>query len=107
MSRWGNRVNEFLLVATRPSAPAEMSLAAAADSLAAVTAWQRWLRRWGLLRSFALPAGPVAGLRACLVVWASGDGAAERLAAGWAQVSGYRVLVMPLADVAAGSGARP
>jgi hypothetical protein len=98
-------VNEFLLVGTRPPASAELSLTAAAGSLAAGATWQRWLRRWGLLRSFALPREPGAALRACLVVRASGDGAAEMLAAGWARVTGYRVQVMPLAD--AGGGPRP
>jgi hypothetical protein len=98
-------MDEFLLVGIRPSVPAEVSLAGAAGSLTAGAAWQRWLRRWGLLRSFALPREPGAAPRACLVVRASGDAAAEALAAGWARVTGYRVQVMPLADV--GGGPRP
>ena len=87
---------EFLLVGTWPSAPAELPLAVAAHAVIARAAWQAWLRRWGLLRSFGLPADPGAEPRACLVVRASGDEAARRLAAGWGQVSGYRVTVLPL-----------
>ena len=89
-------MNEFLLLGTRPAASGEMSPARAARDVAAVTAWHRWLRRWGLLRAFSVPADVTAQPRACLVVWASGPAAAHRLGAGWGRVTGYRVTVLPL-----------
>jgi len=100
-------VREFLLVGARPSAPGELALAAAAHDVVAQSAWHGWLRRWGLLRSFGLPADPEAELRACLVVRATGDEAARRLAAGWGRVSGYRVTVLPLRGGTAGEGGGP
>jgi hypothetical protein len=95
----------FLLAGTRPLPPdlagsadgaGELALAAAAHRVVAAAAWYDWLRRWGLLLSFGLARDPVAEVRACLVVLASDDQAAERLAAGWETVSGYRVAVLAL-----------
>ena len=97
-------MSEFLLVGTRPTAPGELPLAVAAHHVVALAAWHGWLRRWGLLRSFGLPADPGAELRACLLVRATGDEAARRLAAGWGRESGYRVTVLPLLRAAAGEG---
>ena len=99
-------MSEFLLVGTWPAAPAELPLATAARVVVARAAWQAWLRRWGLLRSFGLPAAP-RELRACLVVRATGDEAAGRLAAGWERVSGYRVTVLRLVDGTDGQGRDP
>jgi hypothetical protein len=79
-----------------PGSPGELGLAAAAHRVVAAAAWYGWLRRWGLLLSFGLACDPVAEVRACLVVLASDDAAAERLAAGWGTVSGYRVAVLAL-----------
>ena len=104
----------FLLAGTRPAqtglpgsaeeagAVGEVALGAAAQRVVAAAAWYGWLRRWGLLLSFGLAGDPVAEVRACLVVLASDDQAAERLAAGWGAVSGYRVAVLALT----GEGAR-
>jgi hypothetical protein len=104
----------FLLAATRPVQPGlpgpggeagevgEVALAVAAHRVVAAAAWYGWLRRWGLLLSFGLAGDPLAEVRACLVVLASDDQAAERLAAGWGAVSGYRVAVLALT----GEGAR-
>jgi hypothetical protein len=95
----------FLLAGTRPAradppgspgSAGELALAAAAHQVVAAAAWYGWLRRWGLLLSFGLAGDPVADVRACLVVLASDDAAAERLAAGWGAVSGYRVAVLAL-----------
>jgi hypothetical protein len=61
----------------------------------ALAAWHGWLRRLGLLRSFGLPRDPAGELRACLVIRASGQPAAELLAAGWGQVSGCQVTLVP------------
>jgi hypothetical protein len=97
-------VSEFLLLGTRPPAPAEASLGGVARDVMALAAWHGWLRRWGLLRSFGLPPEPAGGLRACLVIRASGQPAAERLAAGWGQVSGYQVTLVPLSCGLAGRG---
>jgi hypothetical protein len=97
-------VSEFLLLGTRPSAPGEASLGGVAHDVTALSAWHGWLRRWGLLRSFGLPRDPAGELRACLVIRASGQPAAERLAAGWGQVSGYRVMLVPLSGGTAGRG---
>ena len=97
-------MSEFLLLGTRASAPGEASLSGVAHGVVALAAWHEWLRRWGLLRSFGLPRDPAGELRACLVIRASGRAAAERLAAGWAQVSGYRVTLVPLARGTAGRG---
>ena len=95
-------MNEFLLLGKRPPASGETSPARAAHDMAAVAAWHRWLRRWGLLRAFSLPHDRSADLRACLVVWASEPAAAQRLGAGWGRVTGYQVTVLPLLDGAAG-----
>jgi hypothetical protein len=71
-----------------------------------IARWHQWLRRWGLLLSFGLPGDPAAELRACLIVLASDHQAAERLAAGWGMVTGYRVAVLPLTGDRAGKTAR-
>ena len=97
-------MNEFLLLGTRSHASGEMSPARAARELAAVAAWHRWLRRWGLLRAFSVPQAGAAEPRACLVVWASGPAAAQRLGAGWGRVTGYDVTTVPLLDGTAGRG---
>ena len=98
-------MTRFLLAGTRPprpdlpgspGSPGELGLAAAAHRVVEAAAWYGWLRRWGLLLSFGLARDPVAEVRACLVVLASDERAAERLAAGWGTVSGYRVAVLPL-----------
>lgn len=73
----------------------------AAHDVVATQAWHRLLRRWGLLRSFAFPDESVAGLRACLLITASGHAAAARLAAGWGDVTGYQVTVLRLCGVGA------
>ena len=75
---------------------AELGLAAAAHRVVEAAAWCGWLRRWGLLLSFGLPRDPAAELRACLIVTASDEQAADMLAAGWRTVSGYRVAVLAL-----------
>ena len=97
-------MSEFLLLGIRPQADREVSQAGLACDVTAAAAWHQWLRRWGLLRSFALPREPVAGLRACLIIQASGQVAATRLASGWGRVSGYLVTVTQLRDAAAGGG---
>jgi len=97
-------MSEFLLLGMRPQTDREVSPAGLACDVAAAAAWHRWLRRWGVLRSFALPREPVADLRACLIIQASGQAAATRLASGWGRVSGYRVTVTQLCDAAASGG---
>jgi hypothetical protein len=97
-------MREFLLLGARPSAPGGASPGGVAHDVAALAAWHEWLRRWGLLRSFGLPPDPAGELRACLVVRASGHAAAERLAAGWGQASGYQVTLVPLSGGTAGRG---
>jgi hypothetical protein len=95
-------MSEFLLLAARRAAPRELSPACAARDLLTLAAWHQCLRRWGLLRSFALGRGGRAGLGTCLVVRVSGPAAAQRLAAGWERLAGYDVTVLPLVDVVAG-----
>jgi hypothetical protein len=92
-------MTEFLLAGTRqpqPGGSRELALAAAARRVVQAAAWYGWMRRWGLLLSHVLPREPRAGVRACLVVAASDEQAAQRLAAGWATVSGYQVAVLAL-----------
>jgi len=96
----------FLLAGTRPPEPGELALTAAAHRVVAAAAWHSWLRRWGLLLSFGLPRDPAAELRACLIVAASDEQAANRLAAGWGAVSGYRVAVLPLTGESSGEAGR-
>lgn len=94
-------MSDFLLLGIRPVAPGELSPAGVARDLVALAAWQRCLRRWGLLRSFAVGhQGPGPG--ACLVVRVSSPAAAWRLAAGWERLAGYDVTVLPLVDAADG-----
>jgi len=93
-------VSDFLLLGIRPVVPGELSPARAARDLAALTAWHRCLRRWGLLRSFAVGHQGQAGPGTCLVVRVSGPAAARRLAAGWERLAGYEVTVLPLVDTA-------
>jgi hypothetical protein len=71
-------MTRFLLAGTRPPRPGspsepggpgdpgELALAAAAHRVVAAAAWYSWLRRWGLLLSFAAtwPSRP-AGWPAC------------------------------------------
>jgi hypothetical protein len=94
-------MSEFLLAGARGPARGELCLEAAARDLVAAAGWHVWLRRWGLLRSFALPLGGACEPSACLVVRATSADAAARLAAGWEQLSGYRVTVLQLFDQAA------
>jgi hypothetical protein len=94
-------MSEFLLLGIRPHHSGELALSRAAHDVVALAGWHQLLRRWGLLRSFALPEEPVAGLRACLLVQASGHRAAVTLAAGWERLSGYEVTVLPLRGIAA------
>jgi hypothetical protein len=98
-------MTRYLLAGRRPAMEtvAEPGLAATARRVVSATAWHRWLRRWGLLVAYGLPRDLVPDLSACLVVRASDDRAAERLAGGWEQVSGYRVTVLPLKAESAGS----
>jgi len=95
-------MTRFLLAGTRADRAGEVALGAAAHRVVAASTWYGWLRRWGLLLSFGLARDPVAEVRACLVVLASDERAAERLAEGWGTVSGYRVAVLALT----GEGAR-
>ena len=97
-------MTRFLLAGSAgPGGPGgELGLAAAARRVVAAATWYGWLRRWGLLLSFGLARDPAAEVRACLVVLASDERAAERLAEGWGTVSGYRVAVLTLT----GEGAR-
>jgi hypothetical protein len=91
-------VSEFLLLGTRPAAAREMSPARAAHDLAALTAWHGWLRRWGLLRSYAVLPPWLAGPRVLLLVRATGPAAARRLADGWERAGGYQVTIVPMCD---------
>jgi len=95
-------MTRFLLAGTRADSADEVALGAAAHRVVEASMWYGWLRRWGLLLSFGLARDPVAEVRACLVVLASDERAAERLAEGWGTVSGYRVAVLALT----GEGAR-
>jgi hypothetical protein len=95
-------VSEFLLLGVRPVPSPELSPAKAARDLTALAAWHRWLRRWGLLCSYAVRPPWLAGPRVFLVVRATGPAAARRLAAGWEQAGGYQVSVVPLCDAATG-----
>ena len=97
-------MSEFLLLGARSAPSPEMSPARAARDLTALAAWHRWLRRWGLLRSYAVRPPWLAGPRVCLIVRASGPAAAQRLAVGWEQAGGYRVTIMELRDGAVGAG---
>jgi len=94
-------VSDFLLLGARQAgmATTETSPRLAARDVVALTEWHQHLRRWGLLRAFALPQDPVGGLRACLIVRASGRRAVSRLAEEWQRRSGYQVAVLPLCDV--------
>lgn len=98
-------MTEFLLAGTRqpqPGGSGEPALGAAARRVVEAARWHGWLCRWGLLLSFALPCDHRAGIRACLVVAASDELAAKRLAAGWATVTGYQVAVLALTGEQAG-----
>jgi hypothetical protein len=102
-------MTEFLLAGIRqpqPGGSGELALAAAARRVVQAAAWHGWMRRWGLLLSYGLPGEPRAGVRACLVVAASDELTAQRLAAGWATVSGYRVAVLALTGELAGESER-
>jgi hypothetical protein len=94
-------MSEFLLLGVRPLPSQEVSPAKAARDLTTLAAWHRWLRRWGLLRSYAVRPPWLAGPRVCLIVRATGPAAGRRLAVGWEQAGGYQVTVVPLCDAAA------
>lgn len=98
-------MTRYVLAGRRPptEAVAEPGLAATARRVVSAATWHRWLRRWGLLVAYGLPRDLLADPSACLVIRASDDLAAERLAGGWEQVSGYRVTVLSLEAESAGS----
>lgn len=96
-------MSAYLLAGIRQRANGELTLRAAASDVVALTVWHGWLRRWGLLESFALQRDPASEPRACLVVRATGEEAALRLAEEWERVSGYRVTVLAV-STAAGLG---
>ncbi len=96
-----------MLVGSRPPGGPERSPALAAHDAAALITWHQGLRRWGLLRSFAVPDDERAetgdsGPRLCLVLQVSCAEAARRLAARWERLGGYRVSVLALRDACAG-----
>jgi hypothetical protein len=97
-------MSEFLLLGARQPGSAETSPRLAARDISALTTWHQHLRRWGLLRAFALPQDSASGLRVCLVIRASGQLAASLLAEEWRRRSGYEVSVVPLCDASQGSG---
>ena len=88
----------FLLVGSRTPGAAEPSPAIAARTTAALITWHQGLRRWGLLRSFALPDAVTGQAMLCLVVQASGPAAARQLATRWGRLGGYLVTVLELRD---------
>ena len=94
-------MSAYLLAGIRRPLDSELTLAAAAREVVTRVAWHGWLRRWGLLESFALPRDPASEPHACLVVRAAGEEAAARLADRWARVSGYRVTVLALSTAVA------
>ena len=99
----------FLLVGSRPPGGPERSPALAARDAAALTTWHQGLRRWGLVRSIALPDDRQASASEtllCLIVQVSGTDAAERLAERWERLGGYRVTVLRLLDATGGRRAR-
>lgn len=91
-------MTQFLLAGTRPAAgsTAEPGLAAAARQVLSAASWHGWLRRWGLLAGYGVASNPADELRACLIVRASDNYGAERLAQAWQRVTGYRVAVLSL-----------
>ena len=91
-------MTSYLLVGNRvPGAP-ERSPAMVANAAVALLTWHNELRRWGLLRSFALP-DPVTGeAMLCLVVQTSGPAAAQLLARRWGRIGEYLVTVLELRD---------
>jgi hypothetical protein len=89
-------VSEFVLLGMRPAACLEVSPAGAARELVALSAWHGWLRRWGLLRSYAVRPPWLSGHWVILIVRAAGPAAAGRLAAGLAHAGGYDVTVVRL-----------
>ena len=97
-------MSEFLLLGVRPVPSPEVSPAKAARDLTTLAAWHRWLRRWGLLCSYAVRPPWLAGPRVFLIVRAAGPAAARRLAAGWEQAGGYQVTVLRLCDETTAKG---
>jgi hypothetical protein len=98
-------MSDFVLVGTRPAVSPELSPVLVARELVALAAWHGSLRRWGLLRSYALRPPWLAGHWVLLIVRAAGPAAATRLAAGWRQAGGYEVTVVPLCDESGPAGA--
>jgi hypothetical protein len=94
-------MSTYLLAGMRRPLDGELTLAAAARDVVAQTRWHGWLQRWGLLESFALPRDLATEPRACLVIRATGEEAAARLAEGWERVSGYRVTVLAMSSATA------
>jgi hypothetical protein len=95
-------VSEFVLLGMRPAVGIEVSPAGAARELAALAAWHGWLRRWGLLLSYAVRPPSLSGHWVILIVRATGPAAAGRLAAGLGYAGGYDVTVVPVRPDQAG-----
>src|SRR5207245_11235528 len=99
----------FLLRGSRPPGGPEQSPAMAARGAAALTTWHQGLRRWGLVRSIAVSDdqdAPAGDTLLCLVVQVSGAEAADRLAARWERLGGYKVTVLALHDATGHRSAR-
>ena len=90
----------FLLVGSRGPGGPERSPALAARDAAALTTWHQGLRRWGLVRSIAVPDQDASADETllCLILQVSGAEAAERLATRWERLGGYKVTVLALHD---------
>jgi hypothetical protein len=96
-------MSAFLLLGTRPAGAREVSPPAIARDLVAAVAWCRTLRRWGLLHGFAVDPEAVTGVGSGLIVLASGQAVAERLASDWGRVTGCQVSVTRLCIAAPGA----
>lgn len=87
-------MSEFLLLAHRPTASAELSPTSAARALYALSRWHGSLSRWGLRREAGVADGLWQRPAAALMVNVSGQDAAIQLARGWAHLGDCEVAVI-------------
>jgi hypothetical protein len=99
-------MSTFVLMGARPFPQPELSATGLAADIERACEFIGSLRRWRLLRCYATGTARADQPRVVLVMRASSQGGAERVAAVWSRLSGFDVTVWPLVVAGPGCGRR-